>query len=308
VHHRQQWLHAGVREEGQWHAQAEGTPQGGSGSPLAANISLHDVLDLWADRWRRQPARGDVIIVRDADDCIVGFAHRDDAERFWRALRERLGQCNLALPPEQTRLIACGRCAAERRQRRAQGKPATFDLLGFTHRCSQTRHGKLTVRRTTIAQRLRKKLQAVQDTLRRRMHWPMPQQGAWLKSVLLGHDRSYAVPRNGSLLTVCRDTIMRYWCQTRRRRSQRHRMTGPRMDALAEPWLPQPHILHPYPAQRLCVTTRGKSPVRSCRTPGSVRGASGNRRPYRDRRTLSVSPSLRRRGRREYIKPNTDGV
>ena len=282
VRHRQQWLHAGVLEEGQWHAQAEGTPHGGSVSPVAANSYLHDVLDLWADRWRRPYARGDVIIVRDADDFLVGVAHRDDAERFWRALRDRMGQFNLELHPEKTRLIAFGRCAAERRQRRAQGKPATVDVLGLTHRCSQTRHGTCTVRRKTIAQRLRKKLQAVKDTRRRRLHWPIPPQGAWLQSVLLGHSRYDAVPRNGSLLTVCRDTIMRYWCQTLRRRSQRHRTTWPRMDALAEQWRPKPHILHPYPAQRWCGTTRGRSPVRSCRTPGSVRGASGNWRPYRD--------------------------
>ena len=262
VRHMQKWLQAGVLEEGQWHAQAEGTPQGGSVSPLAANIYLHYVLDLWADRWRRQYARGDVIIVRYADDFIVGFEHRDDAERFWSELRDRMGQFNLELHPEKTRLIEFGRFAAERRQRRAQGKPATFDFLGFTHICSKTRNGKFTVRRKTIAQRLRKKLQAVKDTLRRRMHWPIPQQGAWLKSVLLGHYRYYAVPRNGSLLTVFRDTIMRYWCQTLRRRSQRHRTTWPRMYALAEQWLPKPHILHPYPAQRLCVTTRGRSPVR----------------------------------------------
>jgi len=271
-----------VLEEGQWHAQEEGTPQGGSVSPLAAHISLHDVLDLWADRWRRQYARGEVIIVRYADDCIVGFAHRDDAERFWRALRERMGQCNLELHPEKTRLIECGRFAVERRKRRAQGTPETFDFLGLTHIRSKTRNGKFTVRRKTIAQRRRKKLQAVNDTLRRRMHWPIPQQGAWRKSVLLGQDRYDAVPRNGSLLRVFRDTIMRYGCQTLRRRSQRHRMTWPRMDALAEHWLPKPPILHPYPAQRLCVTTRGRSPVRSCRTPGSVRGAPGNWRPYRD--------------------------
>jgi RNA-directed DNA polymerase len=262
VRHMQKWLHAGVLEEGQWHAQEEGTPQGGSVSPLAANSYLHDVLDLWADRWRRQYARGDVIIVRYADDFIVGFEHRDDADRFWRELRERMGQFNLELHPEKTRLIEFGRFAVERRKRRAQGKPETFDFLGFTHISSKTRNGKFTVRRKTIAQRLRKKLQAVKDTLRRRMHWPIPQQGAWLKSVLLGHYRYYAVPRNGSLLRVFRDTIMRYWCQTLRRRSQRHRMTWPRMYAIAEQWLPKPHILHPYPAQRLCVTTRGRSPVR----------------------------------------------
>jgi RNA-directed DNA polymerase len=195
-------------------------------------------------------------------DVIVGFEHRDDAERFWRELQERFGKFNLVLHPEKTRLIEFGRFAVERRKRRAQGKPETFDFLGFTHTCSKTRNGKFTVRRKTIAQRLRRKLQAVKETLRRRMHWPIPQQGAWLKSVLLGHYRSYAVPRNGSLLTVFRDAIRRSWGQTLRRRSQRHRMTWPRMYALAEHWLPKPHILHPYPAQRLCVTTRGRSPVR----------------------------------------------
>jgi hypothetical protein len=282
VRHRQKWLHAGVLEEGHGHAQEEGTPQGGSVSPLAANIDVHSVLDLWADRWRRQDARGEVSIVRSADACIVGCAHRDDAERFWSARRDRMGQCNLELHPEKTRLIACGRFAVERRKRRAQGKPETFDCLGFPHICRKTRHGKFTVRRKTIVQRLRKKLQAVKETLRRRRPWPIAQQGAWLNSVLLGHYRYYAVPRHGSLLTVFRDTIMRYGCQTLRRRSQRHRMTWPRMYALAERWLPTPHILPPYPAQRLCVTTRGRSPVRECRTPGSVRGGPGNRHPYRD--------------------------
>jgi RNA-directed DNA polymerase len=260
--HRQKWLHAGVLEEGQWHAQAEGTPQGGSGSPVAANIYRHYVLDRWADRWRRPYARGDVIIVRYGDDFIGGVEHRDDAERFWRELRERMGQFNVELHPEKTRLIAFGRFAADRRRRRAQGNPATFDFLGLTHICSTTRQGKFTVRRKTMVQRLRKKLHAVKDMLRRRMHWPIPQQGAWLQSVLLGHSRYYGVPRTGSLLKVFRETIMRYWGQTLRRRSQRHRMTWPRMYALAERWLPTPHILHPYPAQRLRVTTRGKSPVR----------------------------------------------
>jgi group II intron reverse transcriptase/maturase len=256
------WLKAGVLEEGQWHEQEKGTPQGGSISPVAANIYLHYVLDLWADRWRRRYARGDVIIVRYADDFIVGFEDRDDAERFWAELRERLQQFALELHPEKTRLIEFGRFATERRARRGQGKPETFDFLGFTHMCSQTRQGKFTVRRKTIAKRLRKKLQEVKETLRMRMHWPIPRQGAWLKSVLLGHYRYYGVPRNGSLLTVFRETVMRYWCRTLRRRSQRHRMTWQRTYALAEQWLPKPHILHPYPAQRLRVTTRGRSPVR----------------------------------------------
>jgi RNA-directed DNA polymerase len=192
----------------------------------------------------------------------VGFEHWDDAERFGRARRKRLGPCNLERHPEQTRLSALGRFAVERRKRRAQDKPETFDFLGFTPLWSQTRQGTCTVRRKTLAQRLRKQLQAVKDLRRQRLHWPIPQQGAWLQSVLLGPYRSDAVPRHGSLLTVCRDTIMRYGCQTRRRRRQRHRMTWPRLYALAEPWLPKPHILHPYPAQRLRVTTRGRSPVR----------------------------------------------
>ena len=153
VRHRQKWLHAGVLEAGQGHAQEEGTPQGGRVRPLAAHISLHDVLDLWAARWRRQDARGEVIIVRYADACIVGVAHRADAERFWSDGRERMGQCNLALHPEQTRLSACGRGAAARRTRRAQGTPAPCDCLGLTHRCRNTRHGTWTVRRKTIAQR-----------------------------------------------------------------------------------------------------------------------------------------------------------
>jgi hypothetical protein len=177
--------------------------------PWAAHSSLHDVLALWADRWRRHHARGEVIIVRYADACIGGFAHRDDAERFWRARRERRGQCNLELHPEKTRLIECGRFAAERRQRRAQGTPAICALLGCTHPCRTMRTGKCTVRRQTIARRLRKKRHAVTDMLRQRRHWPLPQQGAWRKSVRLGHYRDDAVPRNGRLLTVLRETIMR---------------------------------------------------------------------------------------------------
>jgi group II intron reverse transcriptase/maturase len=262
VRHLRKWLKAGVLEEGQWHAQAEGTPQGGSVSPWAATIYLHYVLDLWAARWRRQHARGEVIIVRYCDDFIVGFAHRDAAERCWRERRERFQKFNLALHPEKTRLIEFGRYAADRRQRRGQGKPETFDFLGFTHICSQTRTGKFTVRRKTIAKRLRQKLQGVKDPLRQRMHWPIPQQGAWLRSVLLGHYRYYGVPRHGSLLTVCRETVRRSWGRTLRRRSQRYRLTWQRMDALADRWLPTPHICHPYPAQRLRVTIQGRSPVR----------------------------------------------
>jgi group II intron reverse transcriptase/maturase len=188
---RQLWrgLKAGVLEDGQWHAQEAGTPQGGSMSPVAANISLHDVLDLWAERWRRRDARGDMIIVRFADAAIVGFDHRDDAVRFWAERRERFQPFHLALHPEKTRLLACGRVAAERRQRRGQGRPEPCDLLGLTHMCSKTRTGKCTGRRKTIATRLRKTRQEGKAALRERMHWPIPQPGAWLRSVLLGHYR-----------------------------------------------------------------------------------------------------------------------
>ncbi len=262
VRHIWKWLQAGVLEDGTWRAQEEGTPQGGSVSPLAANIYLHYVLDLWAERWRRRNARGDMIIVRYGDDFVAGFEHRGDAERFWTELRARFQQFNLELHPEKTRLIEFGRFAADRRQRRGQGKPETFDFLGLTHICSQTRKGKFTVRRKTIAKRLRTKLQEVKAALRRRLHEPIPQQGAWLGSVLRGHYRYYGVPRNSSLLAVFHDRVMRYWCQTLRRRSQRHRITWQRLYALAEQWLPPPQIVHPYPAQRLRVTTRGRSPVR----------------------------------------------
>jgi RNA-directed DNA polymerase len=284
VRHLWRWLKAGVLEDGTWRAQEEGTPQGGSVSPVAANIYLHDVLDLWAERWRRRNARGEMIIVRDGDDFGAGCEHQGDAERGWTEPRARFQQFNLALHPEKTRLIEFGRFAADRRQRRGRGKPEPFDVLGLTHICSQTRKGKFTVRRKTIAKRRRPKRQEVKAARRRRLHEPIPQQGAWLGSVLRGHYRYYGVPRTRSLLAVFHDCVMRYWCQTLRRRRQRHRLTWPRLYALAAHWLPPPQIVHPYPAPRLRVTTRGRSPVRSCRTPGSVRGVPGNRHPYRDQR------------------------
>ena len=262
VRHIRKWLKAGVLEDGHWRQQEEGTPQGGSASPLLANLYLHYVFDLWAVQWRRKHARGDVIIVRYCDDFIVGFQHKDDAEQFLSDLRERFHRFHLKLHPDKTRLIEFGRWASERRQRRGQGKPETFDFLGFTHMCGTTKRGKFTVRRCTIAKRLRKKLQEVKQTLRVRMHWPIEKLGAWLKSVVVGHYRYYGVPRNMSRLWVFRERILRYWCHTLRRRSQRHRMTWQRMYRLATQWLPEPHIMHPYPAQRLRVTTRGRSPVR----------------------------------------------
>jgi RNA-directed DNA polymerase len=222
------------------------------------------------------------MIVRYCDDCSVGVQHKDDAEQCVRDLRERCHRVHLARHPEKTRLIEVGRWASARRQRRGQGKPETVDVLGLPHMCGTTKRGKCTVRRCPSATRLRQKRQEVKQTLRERMHWPIAKLGAWLKSGVIGHSRSYGVPRNMSRLWVFRERILRYWCRTLRRRSQRHRMTWPRRYPLATQWLPEPHSMHPYPAQRLCVTTRGRSPVRSCRTPGSVRGVPGNRHPYRD--------------------------
>ena len=262
VRHIRKWLNAGVLEDDEWHRVEEGTPQGGSISPLLANIYLHYVLDLWVDWWRRRYARGDVIIVRYCDDFILGFQYRREAERFVEQLRERLLKFNLELHLEKTRLIEFGRFAAERRRRRGEGKPATFNFLGFTHICGATREGKFTVRRKTMASRLRGKLREIKQTLRKRMHWPIARLGAWLRSVLIGHYRYYGVPYNGPMLDAFRQKIIRLWCRTLRRRSQRHRLTWRRMFRLAMRWLPSPRILHPYPSRRLCVITRGRSPVR----------------------------------------------
>jgi hypothetical protein len=211
---------------------------GSVASPLLANLYLHYVFARWAAQWRRRHARGDVIIVRYCDDFIVGFQHKDDAEQFLSDLRERLHRFYLELHPDKTRLIEFGRWASERRQRRGQGKPETFDFLGFTHMCSTTKRGKFTVRRCPIAKRLRKKLQEVKQTLRERMHWPIEKLGAWLKSVVIGHYRYYRVPRNMGRLWVFRACILHYWCRILRRRSQRHRMTWQRMYQLATQWLP----------------------------------------------------------------------
>jgi RNA-directed DNA polymerase len=193
---------------------------------------------------------------------MVGVQPKDAAAQFLSDLRQRCHRFSLELHPEKTRLIEFGRWASARRQRRGQGKPETFDFLGLTHMGSTTKRGKYTVRRWTIAKRLRKKRQEVKQTLRERLHWPIAKLGAWLTRVVVGHYRYYGVPRNLGRLRVFRECILRYWCRILRRRSQRHRMTWQRMYRLATQGLPEPHIMHPYPAQRLCVTTRGKSPVR----------------------------------------------
>lgn len=253
LRHVKKWLNAGVLEDGQRVRVEAGTPQGGSISPLLANIYLHYVFDLWADHWRRTRTHGDVVIVRYADDFVVGFQNRSDAERFRTELQERLGKFNLELHAEKTRLIEFGRYAAERRRRRGQGKPATFDFLGFTHICGRDRRGRFIVLRQTMRKRRAAKLAEIRDQLRRRLHWPVWEVGQWLRSVLQGYYRYYAVPRNYPALQTFREEVVRLWYRSLRRRSQKTRVTWARMSHLEERWLPKPRILHPYPDARVSV-------------------------------------------------------
>jgi group II intron reverse transcriptase/maturase len=256
------WLHAGVLEDGQITRSELGTVQGGSISPLLANIYLHYAFDLWAEQWRGRHARGDVIVVRYADDWIAGFQYRGDAERFRRAVEQRLGQFGLKLHPEKTRLIEFGRFARENRRRRGQGKPETFDFLGFTHCCGQSRKGQFMVLRLTSAKRLRAKLHAVKDELRKRMHRPIAEQGQYLRAVVAGHSRYFAVPCNGARVQVFRFQVARLWHRTLCRRSQGKHLSWKRMYRIVDHWLPRTRICHPYPSQRLIVTTQGKSRMR----------------------------------------------
>jgi len=256
------WLGAGVVEDGAWSETTQGSPQGASVSPLLANVYLHYVFDLWAQWWRRRHARGDMIIVRFADDFIVGFEHQGDAKQFLRDLRERFAKFSLELHPDKTRLIEFGRFAAARRAGRGLGKPETFDFLGFTHICGKTRAGRFWLRRTTISKRLRSKLHEVKDELKRRRHEPVPDQGRWLASVVRGHLAYYAVPGNMRAVNAFRTQATRHWCAALRSRSQRHRLPWTRMNRLASRWLPPARIQHPYPDERFDVRTRGRSPVR----------------------------------------------
>jgi len=256
------WLNAGVIEDGNWSETPEGSPQGASASPLLANVYLHYVFDRWARQWRRQNAHGDVIIVRFADDLVVGFEHREDAQRFLADLRERFAKFGLELHAEKTRLIEFGRFAAGRRRARGLGKPETCDYLGFTHICGKTREGRFKLKRITISKRLRAKLAEVKGQLKRRRHQPIPEQGRWLARVVRGHLAYYAVPGNSRALRAFRDQATRHWFKALRRRSQRHRLDWEKMKRLAARWLPPVSILHPYPGVRFDARTRGRSPVR----------------------------------------------
>jgi RNA-directed DNA polymerase len=255
IHLIMKWLHAGVMEEGRHRRQEVGTVQGGSISPLLANIYLHHVFDRWAHTWRKKEARGEVLMVRFADDFVVGFQHEDDARRFRTALEERFTAYGLALHPKKTRIIEFGRYATERREKRGKGKPETFDFLGFTHSSGKTRKGAFAVHRRTMRTRMQRKLREVKEELRRRRKDPLPTQGAYVRAVVQGHVQYYGVPRNSRQISAFRHAVGWLWRRSLCRCSQKGRISWKRMRRLLARWLPPARICHPYPRIRLVVTT-----------------------------------------------------
>jgi group II intron reverse transcriptase/maturase len=249
------FLRAGVSEDGDWSKTVVGTPQGAVISPLLANIYLYYVLDLWVNWWRGHRARGEVYIVRYCDDFVMGFQYSSDARMFRIELAERLVKFGLELHQDKTRLIEFGRFAAANRKEQGEGKPETFDFLGFTHICARKRKdGSFTVRRKTIGKRLRKKIQDVCAVLRRNRHKTVVEQGRWLRAVVQGHFNYYAVPGNRKALDAFRTLIGRAWLRTLRRRSQKGRsLNWQRIQRWIEKWLPKARVLHPYPNRRFCV-------------------------------------------------------
>ncbi len=257
------WLRAGVSEDGQWSESKVGTPQGAVISPLLANIYLHYAFDLWVKAWRKKVARGEMIVIRYADDAVLGFEHRADAERFRKELGERLAKFGLELHPEKTRLLEFGRFAIPNRGERGEGKPETFDFLGFTHMCGKARNGKsFIVRRKTAAKKMRAKLQAIKEELRKRMHQPLRSTGEWLQSVVRGYYQYHAVPGNMPALNAFRQRITRLWRRVLRHRGQRHPPSWERLGRLFDRWLPQPQVLHPYPHDRFDAMIQGRSRMR----------------------------------------------
>ncbi len=244
------WVSAGVIENGSWSASDVGTPQGASVSPLLANVYLHYVFDDWVRYWRDHHARGDVVIVRFADDFVVGFEYEADAKRFLNELGERFAEFGLELHPDKTRLIEFGRFAAQRRQRRGDGKPETFDFLGFKHICAKAKSGRFWVKRITISKRMRAKLHEVKAEIMRRRHQPIPALGRWLASVVQGHAAYYAVPGNIEAVKTFRTQVERYWFRALNTRSQRTRLNWTRMNRIVRRWIQPLKVMHPFPASR----------------------------------------------------------
>jgi RNA-directed DNA polymerase len=250
----QKWLWAGVMENGRWSEAKTGTPQGSGISPMLANIYLHYVFDLRMHQWRKRYAQGEVIAVRYADDIVLGFQHKTEADRFLNDLRERMAKFGLELHPDKTRRIEFGRFAEQNRKRRGKKKPETFDFLGFTHISGSDRHGRFLVRRMTIRKRMRAKLREIRQQLRTRMHDPVPSTAAWLRAVVQGHFNYYAVPGNMDSLAIFHRRVLGLWWRALRHRSQTRRVSWHRLLILAQRWLPTPRVLHPYPEQRFAAS------------------------------------------------------
>jgi len=250
IHLIQKWLGAGVLEDGKVKYAEQGSPQGASMSPLLANIYLHYVYDQWIQEWRKKQARGEVIIVRFADDTITGFQYQDDARRFVADLNEQFARFGLELHPQKTRLIEFGRFAAKSRSQRGEGKPETFTFLGFTHICGKSRNGNFQLKRQTIGKKMRAKLDSIKQELHKRINEPIFAVGMWLSKVLHGHYHYYGVPGNYAALHLFREQIVIAWMRCLNRRSQRRGIIWEQMAEIAERWLPLPHIKHPYPSER----------------------------------------------------------
>jgi hypothetical protein len=246
-------LRAGILEDGVVTIEEKGTGQGSVISPLLANVYLHYVFDLWAERWRRREAAGDMIMVRYADDVIVGFQHEKDARRFWDEIRERLQEFSLSLHPDKTRLIEFGRSAAQNREKGGLGKPETFKFLGFVLICGKTRRGAFQIRRKSRRDRMQAKLQEIKEELRRRRHRPIPETGVWLAQVVAGYFAYHAVPTNSRAVAAFHHHASTLWYRQLRRRGQRVRLNWARMAKLVSEFLPKPQILHPWPSVRFAV-------------------------------------------------------
>jgi RNA-directed DNA polymerase len=249
-------------EQGQWKASEEGAAQGASVSPLLANVYLHYAFDLWIQQWRRKGTRGEVIVVRYADDIIVGFQYQDDAVRCQQELDARMRKFALELHPEKTRLIEFGSYAAERRHRRGMRRPETFNFLGFTHSCGEARSGRYLLMRQTIAKRMRARIGELKGEIMRRRHLSIKKQGQWLGRVVQGYLNYHAVATNIQAMQQFRKQVTRHWHRALKRRSQQDRTNWARMNRLVDRWLPRARILHPWPTERFDAKTRGGSPVR----------------------------------------------
>jgi group II intron reverse transcriptase/maturase len=265
----QKWLKAGVSEDGEWSETKVGTPQGAVISPLLANVYLHYALDVWAHQWR-QSARGEMFIIRYADDAVFAFQYRDDAERFGQALAERLAEYGLELHPDKTRLIEFGRYAERNRGDRGDGPPDTFDFLGLTHICSRDSKGKFFLKRRTMAKRMRATLERIKLELRTRMHEPVRDVGKWLRSVIDGYYRYHCVPGNLPMMARFRHRVKLLWRRALRNRGGKRKPSWKKLIPLFTRWLPYARVLHPYPRERFAAKHprwepyAGKPPVRIC--------------------------------------------